>query len=1241
MINTYASLHNHTYYSNIRLTDAINKPEDLVEKADELGISALAITDHESLSGWIKTLEYFNKNKDDFKHLKKLILGNEIYLVHEKDMKQFEKSNEKGQYYHFILNAKDKQGYNFLLKQSSEAWRNSHYYRGMQRTPTTYEWLKEHKSEFQGHIVASTACIGGVLPQKILEYHDNPTEQNKQKIIDELMMLIDLFGKDDLYVELQPNTEGEQPIVNYYLTELAHAYNLKLIVTTDSHYLDLKQKMTHKIFLKSKQESREVDSFYDTTYMMSTDEIRSFFHDDDLCDEMFQNTLEVAAKCENYDISHKPIVPSSHIPEFKPVVLSQLDPLVDWSKYPFIQYYESSESESDRYYLKLIMNGMLSHQQAFNDTNLSRINQEIEVVKKIGDYFEKPMSSYFTAMVEFIDIMWEYSLVGSGRGSSGAFYTNYLLNITQVNAIEYDLPFYRFANTARVDSIFDIDVDTEAGQRENIINAVKDRFGENNVINVGTFSTIASRNAVQVAGRGIGLTPTELSNIMLLLDPKEDVLDVLEDDSKEFTQEVNEYPNFANTIKGLYGIVSGASVHASGVIVVDDGVDNILPEMKTSKGIKTTQWDLDDAEYVGGIKFDFLTIGALDRIHESMNLLLADDKIEWQGNIRDTYDKYLNPNVIDMNDEKGFELLYNNEIPQVFQFSGGSAIKGIQKVQPHTFDDLVATNALIRLQTEDEDKPIDRYVRFRDNINLWYKEMSDYGLTNDEQNALIDIVGRYNGILISQEALMQLVLDERVVGFNMKQANKIRKSIAKKDPVLQAQQEELFMKTGAEHGISDKMLRYTWDYMIEPMKKYSFSTSHGIPYTMIALIEIEIGARYGVAYWKAGSLNVDSGVLSGDTAKHDKISASVNSMRDSINQPNVNTSNKGYSVSGNRVTVGLNAISGLSNEAVDKILEERPFTNLQDVIERTGFNDRTMATLIKSGALSDTVDGAKRATAIEYINLTTPKREKLTTVQLPKIIDSVPSQYESIVELYKVRNMLTGRNKIKDLTDDQTKYIINVLKQNNIEYGYQQGQLSIDEKLLKKAFDKKATPLKDWLKTDEAIDLYWKYDKNNRWWDLFNNNEYHWSFMTLDYYPSHHELEQYNFNDEYGTRNFLDLPEQGVDKGKYVSYTNYAIVGTVVANDSTRKEITLLTTDHQVVTVRVGARYAHYASHFKTDEINEINWFTRGQALVLIGHRRGNDFTLGNRGTAFNHTVYHITNLDKQEPIIVSEKEQQ
>lgn len=398
--------------------------------------------------------KHYTKLKEENKIPKNFTIGigNEIYLVDKSNLNLVEK-NEKVKYFHFLLLAKNQKGYEFLKKQSSKAWYNSYFYRGMERVPTYYDELKELMKNYKNDVIASSACIGGQLPQYVLEL-EQATNNNQQDKIEDvkknihhfIKYMIDVFGKDNFFIELQPSHQEEQLIVNKWLPKIAKAYDLKIIVSTDAHYLNKEQSEFHKQYLTAQEGEREVESFYSTTYIFSEEELREFF-EESLLQELMKNTLYIQNQLETIHFKQDTQIPIAHIPNYK---MSEKFKDIDKEKYPHIHQMVNSDRDIDRYYAHLCIRGMIDKNEEFNDENLSRVDLEFNELLAISYQMNQPMTSYFVVMREFVNLMWQVSLVGVSRGSASCYYTNYLLDIVQINAIKYNLPHWRFLSKSRI-----------------------------------------------------------------------------------------------------------------------------------------------------------------------------------------------------------------------------------------------------------------------------------------------------------------------------------------------------------------------------------------------------------------------------------------------------------------------------------------------------------------------------------------------------------------------------------------------------------------------------------------------------------------------------------------------------------------------------------------------------------------------------------------------------------------------
>ena len=447
----YFNCHNHTMYSNIRLLDSINRPKDLVKKAIELGLSGIAITDHECLSSHVE-INKIAKEYPDFK----IALGNEIYLTDTRD---------KGQkYYHFILIAKDKEGYKAIKELSSTAWFNSYQDRG-ERVPTLKSELKEIISKYKGHVIATSACIGGELSTNALAMTEaeNVNDMSSAKvfydrIVSFIEFCLELFG-EDFYIECAPSTNKEQILVNKKLAKIAQVYNIKMTVGTDSHYLTKEDRHAHKIYLNSVDGDREVDKFYEFARLMDSDEVielLSLCFDNDLIDNILNNTIEIQNKIEFYDLFHKQDSPTVEVKDYpKTYWITTNGVGEDNPKYPHLSQMLHDDDVQNRYWVNQCLDKLYELGKIDSDDGekyLIELEEEARVKSIISKKLETNMFRYPNTLQHYIDLIWECgSTVGAGRGSSCAALNHYLMGITQLDPIEWKLPFFRYLNEERIE----------------------------------------------------------------------------------------------------------------------------------------------------------------------------------------------------------------------------------------------------------------------------------------------------------------------------------------------------------------------------------------------------------------------------------------------------------------------------------------------------------------------------------------------------------------------------------------------------------------------------------------------------------------------------------------------------------------------------------------------------------------------------------------------------------------------
>ena len=1272
---TYFSIHNHSHFSNFRLRDSTNKPEEIIDEAVRKGLSGIALTDHETVAGAVKFFDHYYKLKEQNKLPKdfKVGVGNEIYLVPKSTLEDVENNNQI-KYFHFLLLAKNQRGFEFLKNQSSTAWKNSYYYRGMERTPTYYEELKEMMKDYKGDVIASSACLGGHLPQLILklEMEENngiDTKNTRIQIHEYMNYMIEVFGKEDFYVELQPSHNEEQKIVNGRIVAIAKAYGIKAIITTDAHYLNKDQADFHEQYLTAQEGEREVREFYATTYIFSHEELLEFF-EENLLNELINNTNEIKDKLEDLKFAQQMKIPIAHIPKYE---MNHLFDTLDKDEYPNIHEMTTSHNEIDKYYAHLVAEGMQYRNEEFSAENLERIDLEFNEILGISKQLGQPLSSYFVLMKEFVDLMWQVSLVGVARGSASCYYTNYLLDIVQLNPIKYNLPHWRFLTKSRPE-LPDIDVDSESSKRKEILDLVKENYGEENVLNIGTYTTEGPRAASLTACRSMGIDIETATNITNMIPKDKAVTWDLRDaflgnekknrkPSSQLIAATEEYPGLQDLMIKSQGMVSGRGQHASGLVVFPDGYVKQNAMMKTSGDREITQFDAEDTAFMGGLKYDFLSINALDRIRTSMDLLLEHGKIEWQGSLKDTYNKYLHPDVLEMEDKKMYQMLFDGDIISAFQFETPTGRATLEKVAATNFDEIAAANSLMRLSVPSGEQPVDRYVRYKNNPGAWETDMRNYGLTSTERNILHEVLDSRYGVCDTQELLMILSMRPEISNYDLTRANKLRKSIAKKDEKLQQEQKDLFFEACKANGTSDNFASYVWHECFALQLGYAFSLPHIAGYTTILMIEMNIALRFGSIYWKAANLNVESGLM-GDSEKgtnYGTVAKAVENFKDIILPPSLSKSNIGFSPDEktNKILYGLKPIDGINIEAAQQIIDNRPYENLEDFYEKNITNgvltDRKMIMLIKSG-LFDELNPNRKKIMVDFIKKIEQPKEKLTTVHIKKIRHLIPERFNEQLEIYDIRDALKQKPHDKIMKEYMQKFHneaknLTTPKYPEDYYYDKDGYFIIEEKVFEKLYKKKCSELLEWLKTEEATNLEAKVRREEYWVSHCLGSISKWEMESLNAYLSEHELNSYDLNKYYDISNFHEMPEDPVvlkyntgKKGKkWPVFKTYVIAGTVVDNNPAKGIVTIIT-QSGVVQVRVGkGKFQHYHQKIMVGEGKDRKniddtWFKRGTNIVCVGYRRDNDFFCNARNSNYEHSVMKILGKDKETVIVQLEK---
>ena len=1082
------SPHNHTEYSNIRLLDSTNKLEGLVKRGIEIGLSGLAITDHESLAGSVQICKLQEKYPDF-----KIAIGNEIYLVEDRGSGQ--------KYYHFILIAKDAEGHRQLRELSSLAWVNGYTDRGLFRVPTLKKDLERIIGANPGHVLATTACIGGELSQLVLGLIDarhvgnkQAEEEINQHIYHFITWCLGIFG-DNFYIEIAPGASKEQVAANQILYRIARSFNLKVVIGDDAHFLRKEDRFVHKAYLNSTNGEREVDTFYQYAYLHSEEDCindltPSFNDSTETYYEWFcENSMDMFNKIETYSLLHNQTIPSVEVKNYDKTYWGSysynknLHIESNKEKYPTLYSMFQSDDKYDRYWVNECVSKLVKLHKC-NETYLTRLEEEADVKKTISEKLGTNIFKYPIVLQHYIDMMWDCgSLVGAGRGSSCAGLNHNLLGVTQLDPIEWNLPFFRYINKERIE-LPDIDLDLCPSKRPLIMKKIKTERGANfdkNMPNelkeelgatfVATFGTETAKSAVQTACRGYrseeypdGID-SDIGAYLASLVPVErgfnwtieEMVNGNPDKGRQpvalFNTEVAKFPGLLEIILGIEGLIKSRGIHASGVILFDEDPFEFGCFMKAPNGEVITQYDLHDCEAAGMTKYDFLLTSVQDMLMQTIQFLQEDGELPQDWTLREIYDEYLHPATLNIKDNATWNNIKKGKILSCFQFDSDIGSQGIKKVQPNDILELSNTNGLIRLMAPDgEENPMDKYVRFKANPGQWDAEMRQYGLTEEEQNAFRKYLKVSFGVGISQEQLMKSLMDKDICGFGLKDANAARKIIGKKQmskiPELRAKIKEC--------AKSDAVGRYVWDAIARPQLGYSFSDIHALAYSFIGYQTAFIATKWNPIYWDTSVLVVNSGSLeeteiydddideveikekNTDYAKIAKAIGEIISHNIKLSLIDINESDYGFKpdVKNNQILYGLKALSGVNAEAINQIKENRPYANIIDFMNKVKLKKTAMISLIKSGAFDncggeifglrdDDKDRIRYANMVYYLMKTSEPKKKLTLSNMNGLMQKgiIPDElkYESTV--YSFHKYL-GQHKWHDRANNRDYYVL-------------------------------------------------------------------------------------------------------------------------------------------------------------------------------------------------------------------------
>ena len=1287
--------HCHTEMSNFRLLDCINKLPDLVKRGKEIGLAGLAVTDHETIAQSIRICK-LQKENPDFK----IAIGNEIYLT---DIRQ-----NGIKYWHQILIAKDAIGHKQLRQLSSIAWMNSYWDRGMERVPTLKSELKEIVMRDPGHLLATSACLGGELSSSIIEMEkarqmeNNETATIKYNQIVEYMQFMDeLFG-DDFYVEVAPAASKDQIIANNKLVQIAHVFNKKVVIGDDAHYLKKEDRYIHKAYLNSKGGERETDAFYEYAYLQDEEDLRKNLEPSIgiMINEMCHNSMEMFDKIEIYDLLHNQTIPSVPVKDYPKEEQDEASK----EDFPELSKMCNSDDIYERYWVNECLNVLKKHNN-YEKKYYDELEEEARVKRVIGEKLGTNMFKYPITLKYYIDMMWECgSLVGAGRGSSCAALNHYLLGITQLDPIQWNLPFFRYMNDERTE-LGDIDIDICPSKKGLIVKKIKEERGsrfnpdidELSRKNLGctlvaTYGTEQTKSAVLTACRGYrskeypdGIDNDEAQYIASLIPsergflwPLEDVINGNKDKEREpvhaFVNEVNMYPGLLDIIFGIVGLINKRSSHASGVILFDEDPYEFGCFMKTPKGEIITQYDLHDCEAAGMVKYDFLVTEVQDKLAQAIRFLQEDGVIEDNGiNLRSVYDKYFHPNVLPTDDKKIWDAIQNGTVINVFQFDSEVGSQAAKKIKPTTILELADANGLMRLMTAEKgaETPMEKYIRFKNHIGLWYEEMDSAGLKKDEQKTLEPYFKSSYGVPPSQEQLMLMLMDKNICGFTLAEANSARKIVGKKQMSKIPELHQMIL----EKASSEKLGKYVWENGVGPQMGYSFSVIHALAYSFIGFQTAYIATRWNPIYWDTACLVVNSGSLEEeDENEYDEDDKPVKKKEQStdygkiakalgeiiedgikVSLIDINKSDYGFKpdVDNNQILFGMKALSNVGAAVVDQIKQNRPYKSFKDFLNRCPLNKTAMINLIKGGAFDNLeLDWANEVHTdprilimAYYLSITSEPKKKLTLQNFNGLINNnlVPSSLDFEKRVFFFNKYL------KNYKYQQYYYIPDEYARDFYEKNFGLDKVSvldgaylIDQDYWNDLYQSYMDLVRDWLKENQKQIL----DELNiklfkaEWEKYATGTISAWEMASLCFYYHEHELK-YIDTQRYGIVDFNKLSSNSeIDyffqrNGKQIPiYKLHRIAGTVIGKNDTRHIVTLLTTTGVVSVKFTRDYYAMFNRQISevdnngVKKVKEKGWFTRGTKLLVTGYRRDDTFVAKKYKSTGGHTLYKITEVE-------------
>ncbi len=907
---SFVSLHNHSDYS---LLDGASQLPALVERAKELGMAALALTDHGVMYGAIELLKSCKKVGI------KPIIGNEMYVINGSISDPQPKKERR---YHLVLMAKNGTGYRNLVKLTSLSHLQGMRGRGIfARACIDKHLLKKHSEG----LIAATACLGGEVPQAIL--------QGRPDVAREVARWYQGVFGDDYYLEIQDHGGPEDRLVNVEMARIGEELGIELIATNDAHYLSSGDVEAHDALLcvlTGKLISDEKRLRYTgTEYLKSEAEMARLFADHlepETIARAIANTGKVAEKVEDYDILGRYQMPRFPIPE----------------GHTPVSYLKEVAMAGLRDRLKL------QSGEEPEPLYLDRLLFELDVMEEMG------FPTYFLVVWDYIRFARENGIaVGPGRGSAAGSLVAYALGITTIDPVKHGLLFERFLNPERK-SMPDIDTDFCIERRGEVIDYVTRRYGEDKVAQIITFNRMTSKAVLKDVARVLDIPygdADRLAKLIPVVRGKPAKLSEMigeESPAPEFREKYESDPkvrHWVDLARRIEGTNKTFGVHAAGVVIAADPLDELVPLQRNNDGQVITQYFMEDVESMGLLKMDFLGLKNLTMIEKATCLIekSGQDKIDMEA--------------LPEEDQATFDLLARGDLEGIFQLESSGMRQIVKDLKPSSLEDISSILALYRPGPLDAGL-IPKFIHRkhgRESMDVVHPKLEP-------------ILQETYGIMVYQEQIMKIAQD--LAGYSLGEADLLRRAMGKKKKSEMEKHQDIFVKGAQERGVDQQVATSLFEQMVM-FAEYCFNKSHSTAYGAVTYQTAYLKAHYPVAYM-ASLLTVNAG----DSDKVQRYISNCNAMGIQVMAPDVNASDEDFTPVADRILFGLSAIRNLGEGAIRLLIESRrqdgPFTSLADLCDRlpgNQLNRRALEALIHSGALDALDPGGNRAQLMADLDL--------------------------------------------------------------------------------------------------------------------------------------------------------------------------------------------------------------------------------------------------------------------------------